>query len=400
MTDKKLILTRYREGVLSLTMNRNRIHDISYSKEHDSGAIGDIYVAKILHVVPSIHAAFLDYLPGKKGYLPISEKYKPVLLNRAYDGRILAGDEILVQLEKEAIRTKEPVFTMNLSLAGKYCVVTNADTKKSVSGKLTRQDREALRQHLPTEEETPYGIVIRTNAKELLESSRLSALEAECSHLTAQMDKLLTEGIHRTCYSRIYQAASEYLLELRDRKTLEYDNIVTDDPALYEELRDFLHSYLPEQEALLSLYCDDDFSLFKLYGLESKIEELMQPKVWLKSGAYLVIEQTEAMYVIDVNSGKNNTKKSSSAYIHSINMEAAEEIMRQIHLRNLSGIIIVDFINIEENEKKEELLQELRTLARLDTIQTTIVDMTPLGLMEITRKKTKRSLKAQLHSSS
>lgn len=398
MNDTCFLLTRHHDGVLSLTMKRNRIHDISYTRENDGGAIGDIYVAKVLHVVPEIHAAFLDYQPGKKGYLPISEKYKPVLLNRTYDGRILAGDELLVQLEKEAIRTKEPVFTMNLSLAGKYCVVTNADTKKSVSGKLTKQEREALRHHLPAPEETPYGIVIRTNAGELLKSSDLSALHTECAFLISQMDKLLAEGIHRTCYSRVYQAAPEYLLELRDCKAWEYDRIVTDDSALYDELRDFLHSYLPEREALLSLYTDESLSLAKLYGLSSKIEELLQPKVWLKSGAYLVIEQTEAMYVIDVNSGKNNTKKSSSAYIHSINMEAAEEIMRQLRLRNLSGIIIVDFINMEDNDLKEQLLLELRRLARLDRIQTTIVDMTPLGLIEITRKKTKRSLKAQLSS--
>ena len=139
-------------------------------------------------------------------------------------------------------------------------------------------------------------------------------------------------------------------------------------------------------------------SLPKLYGLNTKIQELLQPKVWLPSGSYLVIEQTEAMYVIDVNSGKNNTKKSNASYISSINMEAAREIMRQIKLRNLSGIILIDFINMEEEAMQEQLMQELKKLARMDRIPTTIVDMTALGLVEITRKKTKRSLKAQLGS--
>ena len=118
----------------------------------------------------------------------------------------------------------------------------------------------------------------------------------------------------------------------------------------------------------------------------------------MNSGAYLIIEQTEAMYVIDVNSGKNNSKKSSDSYVLSVNMEAAKEIMRQIRLRNLSGIIIIDFINMEDETMKEQLMQELKRLAKLDRIQTTIVDMTPLGLIEITRKKTKRSLRAQLES--
>lgn len=397
MITSKLILTRYQNGILSLILKDNRIQEISYSHDDGTGKIGDIYVAKVLNVAKNINAAFIDYQTGKRGYLPIHDKYKPVLLNRKYDGRILAGDELLVQMEKEAIREKEPVFTMNLSLSGKYSVVTNANTIKSVSSKLGKQDREMLKQFIPTD--TEYGIVVRTNAKELLVTDRLSALEAECEYLIAQMDKLLKEGIHRTCYSRIYQAPAAYLTELRDNTSWEYDQIVTEDAELYQELEIFLDSYIPEKKSALSFYQDESISLHKLYGLNTKIQELLQSKVWLNSGAYLVIEQTEAMYVIDVNSGKNNAKKTTDSYILSINLEAAREIMRQIRLRNLSGIIIVDFINMEEESMKEQLMQELKKIARLDRIQTTIVDFTALGLVEITRRKTKRSLKAQLESS-
>lgn len=397
MIATKLILTRYEKGVLSLILKNNRIQEISYSKDDNTGNLGDIYVAKVMNVVPNIHAAFIDYQIGKRGYLPIADNYKPVLLNRQYDGRILAGDEILVQMEKEAIRSKEPVFTMNLSLSGKYCVITNANTTKSVSNKLNKQDKALLRTYIPSD--TEYGIVVRTNAKELIAQNDFSALTTECSHLITQMNQLLTEGIHRTCYSRVYQATPSYLMELRDNRSLEYDQIITDDTVLYGELQSFIQSYMPEKEALLSLYTDESLSLHKLYSLETKIQELLQPKVWMNSGAYLVIEQTEAMYVIDVNSGKNTPKKKSDSYIFSINLEAAKEIMRQIRLRNLSGIIIVDFINMEEEAMQEQLMQELKALARLDRIQTTIVDMTPLGLIEITRKKTKKALKAQFASS-
>lgn len=390
----KLILTKYQNGILSLILKDNRVHDISFSLLDENGKLGDIYVAKILNVVKNINAVFLDYQKGKRGYLPISEKYKPVLLNRAYDGRILAGDEILVQMEKEAIREKEPVFTTNLSLSGKYIVITNANTTKSVSSKLSRHDKEILKQAIPTDSE--YGIVVRTNAKELLIENNLSALEQECKQLTAQMDKLLSEGIHRTCYSKVYQSPPSYLTELRDNTSWEYEQIVTDDIDLYHELEFFLSSYIPDTKSSLSFYQDESVSLHKLYGINTKIQELLQQKVWLNSGAYLIIEQTEAMYVIDVNSGKNITKKPTNSYMLSINLEAAKEIMRQIRLRNLSGIILVDFINMEEASMKEQLMQELKKLARLDRIPTTIVDMTTLGLVEITRKKTKRSLKAQL----
>lgn len=397
MIASKLLLSKYQNGILSLLLKNNRIEEISYSSNSDNGKIGDIYVAKVLNVVKNINAAFVDYQKGKRGYLPISSKYVPVLLNRTYDGRILAGDEILVQMEKEAIREKEPVFTMNLSLAGKYSVITNANTTKSVSSKLGKQDRERLRECIPSECE--YGIVIRTNAKELLQRGDLSALETECSQLIMQMDKLLREGIHRTCYSQIYQAPASYFTELRDHTSWEYEQIVTDDEMIYHEVEGFLTTYMPEKKAQLTLYQDETVTLHKLYGIETKIQELLQTKVWLNSGAYLVIEQTEAMYVIDVNSGKNIAKKPTDSYILLINMEAAREIMRQIHLRNLSGIILVDFINMEEDSMKEQLMQELKKLARLDRIPTTIVDMTALGLVEITRKKTKRSLKAQLNLS-
>ena len=397
MITSKLLLTKYQNGILSLLMKNNRIEEISYSSQNDSGKIGDIYVAKVLNVVKNINAAFIDYQKGKRGYLPISSKYVPVLLNRTYDGRILAGDEILVQMEKEAIREKEPVFTMNLSLAGKYSVVTNANTTKSVSSKLGKQDRERLRECTPSECE--YGIVIRTNAKELLQRDDLSALETECSQLIMQMDKLLREGIHRTCYSQVYQAPASYLTDLRDHTSWEYEQIVTDDEMIYHEVEGFLSTYMPEKKEQLTLYQDEAITLHKLYGIETKIQELLQTKVWLNSGAYLVIEQTEAMYVIDVNSGKNIAKKPTDSYILSINLEATKEIMRQIRLRNLSGIILIDFINMEETSMKEQLMQELKKLARLDRIPTTIVDMTALGLVEITRKKTKRSLKAQLNLS-
>ncbi len=396
MITSKLILTRYRNGILSLGLQDNKVQEISYTKDSTAANIGDIFVAKVINVVPAIHAAFLDYQPGKRGFLPISDQYKPVLLNRTYDGRILAGDEILVQMEKEAIREKEPVFTLNLSLSGEYCVVTNANTAKSVSNKLCKQEKETLRQLLPADCE--YGIVVRTKAGELFERNDFSALTAECDSFISKMQKLLSEGIHRTCYSKLYQAPAAYLTQLRDDTSLNYEQIVTDDEKLYEELTSFIGAYMPERKAQLSLYQDDTLALSKLYSVETKLQELLQPKVWMNSGAYLVIEQTEAMYVIDVNSGKNN-KKASASYMLSINMEAAAEVMRQIRLRNLSGIILVDFINMEDEAMNEKLIGELHRLARLDPIKTTIIDMTPLGLIEITRKKTKSSLKAQLESS-
>ena len=401
MSDLRYVLTEYKDGVLSFTWDTktNKMESVSFTQHKGPSGdakIGDIFVAKVVNVAKQINAAFIHYAPNKKGYLPISSGYTPILTNRKYDGRILAGDEILVQLEKEAVRTKEPVFTMNLSLAGKYTVVSNANTYQGISKKCSKQEKERLRTAIPQNIE--YGVVIRTNAASLLYAEKQDALQPVTDEMIALNEKLFTlirEGKHRTCYSCIWKSPPSYLTNLRDEGSV-YRQIVTDSQTLYEETSAFMSLYMPEQLSALSLYRDENYPLQKLYRVETQLEELLAKKVWLKSGAYLVIEKTEAMYVIDVNSGKNIAKKDPAEYIYKINMEAADEMMRQIRLRNLTGMILVDFINMEDAEKDAALLQELRVLAKKDRILTNVVDVTALGLVEITRKKTTKSLYEQL----
>lgn len=409
MSDMRYIITEYAfrdtKGVLSffLDMKTNvmtSVNFIPFNQGDNIAAIGDIFVAKVTNVVKQINAAFILYAPNKKGYLPIHAEYTPIITNRPYDGRILVGDEIIVQLEKEAVRTKEPVFTMNLSLAGKFSVISYANTYKGVSKKCTKLERAQLRAAIP--QEIAFGVVVRTNATVLLSEldkeqtpDSLKPMIDEINYLNQRMSSLIQEGIHRTCFSRIWKSPSGYLTAMRDEGVI-YQQIITDSSNLYQELKDFVTLYMPEQVANISMYQDNSYPLQKLYRVETQISDLLSRKVWLKSGAYLIIEKTEAMYVIDVNSGKNIMKKEMAAYIYEINIEAANEIMRQIRLRNLTGMILVDFINMEDNKKTEALLQELRGLAKKDHIQTTIVDMTALGLVEITRRKTTKSLAEQL----
>lgn len=399
MNDLRYIITKYRDGVLSFVSDTKKckMESVGYTQSAENASdakIGDIFVAKVKNVAGQIHAAFIDYAPNKKGYLPINTEYVPMITNRQYDGRILAGDEILVQLEKEAVRTKEPVFTTNLSLAGKYSVISYGNTYKGVSRKCSKSEREQLRAIIP--QEIDYGVVIRTNAASLLSPTEtLQPVIDEIQYLNRKMSVLLHDGIHRTCYSRLWNAAPSYLTRMRDDR-IAYQQIITDDPQIYEEIKDFVALYMPERLADLSLYQDNVYPLQKLYRVGTQIDELLAKKVWLKSGAYLVIEKTEAMYVIDVNSGKNISKKENAEYIYQINMEAASEIMRQIRLRNLTGIIMIDFINMEDSAKDHALLQQLRVLAKKDSILTTIVDITALGIVEITRKKTTKSLAEQL----
>ena len=401
MIERKYILTRYMDGILSFTLDTksNRLTSITFSEDcvqEDGINIGDIFIAKVKNVVKNINAAFIEYADKKTGYLSLENTYEPIITNRTYDGRVVAGDEIIVQLEKEAVRTKEPVFTTNLSLAGKYCVITSGKLEKGVSKKCTKSEKERLLALIP--DNIKYGVVVRTNAASLLDSEG-GILKEECANLCALMDKLLHEKIHRTCYSRIYKVPPLYFTALRDDGSLMHNSgecqIITDDAQLYDELKEFVSLNMPENLPYTVLYDDSSYPLQKLYSVETKLKELTSPTVWLKSGAYLVIEKTEAMYVIDVNSGKNIVKRENQEYIYNINCEAAEEIIRQMRLRNLSGIIMVDFINMGK-EHQEKLLQKLKMLASKEHILTTIVDITPLGIVEITRKKTTKSLSEQL----
>jgi ribonuclease G len=402
MADVRFVLTRYNGKILSYSMDvtANRLETINIYECQDESSvnIGDMFVAKVMNVAQNINAAFIDYRKGKHGYLPIDKNIAPVLINRTYDGKLKAGDEVLVQLEKEAVRSKEPVFTCNLSIAGKYCVVTSSGKSKGVSKKCPKSMHRQLLEAIP--DDISYSIVVRTNAAELVnngENSDLDILKSECAELDRQMESLLNEGVHRTCYSRVWKSPSPYLVDLRDMQNIDYSQIITDDIGLYNELLEFIRLTSPQMSDRIKMYTDESYQLNKLYSIESKLEALLNKKVWLKSGAYLVIEKTEAMYVIDVNSGKNISKKANAEYIYSINAEAAKEIMYQLRLRNLTGMILVDFINMDNQEDKERLLEELRQYAKRDMIKTMVVDMTALDLVEITRQKNKKSLAEQIN---
>ena len=221
--------------------------------------------------------------------------------------------------------------------------------------------------------------------------------------LRRQFTAIFLQGQHRPCYSCLHEAGSALEEALKPFLPGEYEEVVTDLPLMYEELL-----RLQEQRRFslerknIRLYQDPDFPLDKLYSLETRLEEAMGKMVWLKSGANLVVEQTESLTAIDVNTGKctklpgASGSPSSTDTMRRVNLEAAGEVVRQMRLRNLSGIIIVDFINLANLSQEEELLQKLRELAREDPVTVKIVDITPLGLVEITRKKVYPSLREQL----
>lgn len=262
---------------------------------------------------------------------------------------------------------------------------------------------------LTQEEGVPsFGLVVRTRAGQLLEQGEPACediLYQEYERLRRQFTAIFLQGKHRTCYSCLHEAGSALEETLKPFLPGEYEEVVTELPAIYEEL-----CRLQEQRRFslekkhIRLYQDSDFSLDKLYSLETRLAEAINKTVWLKSGANLVVEQTESLTAIDVNTGKCTRLPGNGAsgalspadIMRRVNLEAAGEVARQLRLRNLSGIIIVDFINLATLAQEEELLQKLRELTKEDPVTVQVVDMTPLGLVEITRKKVYPSLREQL----
>lgn len=203
---------------------------------------------------------------------------------------------------------------------------------------------------------------------------------------------------YRSCFTRMYQLPAPWLSLLRDTCDREL-SVVTDDRELYGQMEEYLRSAHPEDLPRLSLYEDDLLPLSKLYSLERELREALSERVWLKSGAYLVIQPTEALTVIDVNTGKYESKKKKQDTFLKINLEAAGEIARQLRLRNISGIILVDFINMDAEEDKEALKKTLADALHRDPIKALLVDLTALNLVEITRKKVQKPLAEQIKTS-
>lgn len=392
----RLVITRWRDKVLTAVFSGKKPVSLTLEPEPGGSLLNNIYIGKVQKVVKNINAAFVELGGGQVGYLPLEENC-PRVLNRSGAKTLAPGDELIVQVEKDAVKTKAPVVTCRLSFAGRYCVLTAGKPGVNFSAKLTdqhfkRQVRPLLEEAVLARGRGECGLIVRTNAGE----AGADTLLEELSALFDRYESVIDQGGHRVCYSCLYRAMPGYMASLRDSPGGRLEAILTDQADFYEELKRYLYLHQQEDMEKLSFYQDPLLSLGALYGLDKAVEEALGKRVWLKSGGYLVIEPTEAMVVIDVNTGKYSGKKTLQETIFKINLEAAQEIARQIRLRNLSGIIIVDFIDMEPGEKRELLLKALSEAAAADPVKTTVVGMTKLNLVEMTRKKVRRPLHEQV----
>lgn len=412
----KIIFTDYQGRGCAAFLKNNRLLAAGFPEENQS-KIGAVYMGKVQKVLSNINACFIEITAGEICFLSLKDATFPLLQNRSFDGRVLQGDEFPVEIIRDAQKTKQASVTAKLTVSNEYFVLEfgsqgvhystklSAGEKKSITDLLQKADiltsdsgnsdslgcSERLEcsdsflaslPSIPRMQRIPTGMIVRTKAKDLPEKELLEAFTS----LAEEYRTLLQTASHMPCFGRIRQSQNPYETFLSQMLfPEEYTEIITDNASLYDELSPLFAKSFPEKP--FRLYRDNMLSLSKLYSLETKMKEALSERVWLKSGSYLIIQPTEALTVIDVNSGKYESNKRREEYFLTLNQEAAREIALQLRLRNLSGIIVIDFINLTEETSRQILLQTLKDEVKKDKMPVTVVDITPLGLVEITRKK-------------
>lgn len=393
--ERKLIISREGSKIVTTLFENGRAAEIGIYDEAEKSLLGNIYIGRVKNIAKHIGAAFIEIDKGLVCYYPLNECEYPIYTRKLNSPNMVAGDELLVQVNREAVKTKPPTLTTNLNFTGKYMVLTTGRKHIGVSTKIGTADRERLRKLFQNQEVGAYGFIVRTNAREASDSEII----AEMNYLISKCNDLIERAKYLSCFSVLSETQAPWLASLRDTNTEGLVSITTDDPALYAQMNTYMEEHHPGDLYRLVFYEDPLLPLGKLYNISGLIENALKERVWLKSGAYLVIQPTEALTVIDVNSGKYEGNKKKQDTFLKINLEAAAEIARQLRLRNISGIIIVDFINLDSQEQKQELLDQLNGYFKRDPIKTVLVGMTSLNLVEITRQKKRKPLAEQNKSS-
>ena len=370
---KRLIIDSYTgQRRIALTEDKDILE---YRVESSEKLYGNIYKGKVINMVSGLEAAFVDIGYKRNAYLPL----KKGMMNN-----IVPGNFIIAQVTKESIGNKGPKLTRDITLPGKYLVLTPFSDNIGISHRIdSESEKKRLKEEVKQIKPEDMGIIVRTDA-----------VNAEYSELNMDLEKLLKKwdrilNLYKTFMVpvSIYRGISSLENSLLDMVTDDVAEIVVNSGDDYEYLYGYLQYDMPAYLHKLKMKPDPD--IFKSYGIEESVDNIFKRKINLKSGGSIVIDNAEALTVIDVNSGKCTSLKSLEETVCVINFEAAKEIAKQIRLRNLGGIIIIDFIDMEKGEDRNTLLDYMRGLVKGDRVRTNVVDMTTLGLVELTRKKRK-----------
>ncbi|MFH1552718.1 MAG: Rne/Rng family ribonuclease [Candidatus Omnitrophota bacterium] len=375
---------------------------------------GSIYKGRVSAIRPGIEAAFVDIGLDKNGFLHVSDvvdkssvlkemlpdEDEPTFRTVRKTGSLKienilkAGEEIMVQVVKEAIGTKGSRVTTYVSLPGRYLVLTPYDKSIGISRRITdRAERKRIRDIL---DKIGFidkaGCIVRTVAEKRTEKE----LKGELQYLINLWERIKTRAERQTAPVMVYEEYGIVLRMIRDNFTEDVTQLVVDSKEEYARILKFLKAFMPALKEKVSLDTGRT-PLFQKYNLDKKVEEIFERKVALKSGGYLVIEQTEGVVVIDVNTGSFVGKRSLEETAYKTNMEAAEEIPRQLMLRDIGGIVIIDFIDMEIKDHRDKIFYLLQDKMRSDKARISLRAMSQFGVVEMTRQRMRKSLEGTSH---
>ncbi|MDR3562873.1 MAG: Rne/Rng family ribonuclease [Negativicutes bacterium] len=358
----------------------------------DSGHIvGNIYMGKIQNVLPGMQAAFVDIGREKNGFLYTGDLTDE---NRTAGGAgFTVGREIAVQVVKDAIGTKGPRLTTHLALPGRYVVLMPTVEFSGVSRRIEAEsERVRLREVADRVRPKGMGIIIRTIADGKSEEE----LRKDIVYLVNLWNGLEARAKRVNAPLLLYRDVDLVIRLVRDYLSVDVEKFVVDNREAYNRVRDLLQFISPDLAARLELHDNPD-DLFTCYGIDDELEKLQERQVFLKCGGHVVIDRTEALTVIDVNTGRFVGRTALGDTVFQTNLEAAAEVARQLRLRDIGGIIIIDFIDMDKEEHQQAVLATLTEEFKKDRTKTTVLGITRLGLVEMTRKKVRQDLESVLY---
>lgn len=365
-------------------------------REDRSRMVGSIYKGKVANVLPGMESAFVNIGLPKNSFLYVKdlrefeEKYLDGIENskKPIEDILNVGDEVVVQVLKEPTGNKGARVTTHYTIPGKYLVLMPNNDHIAISKKITDdEERNRLQKILEDIKPKGIGVIIRTAAREKDESIFVKEIE----YLTKQWKEIERKLKKSKLGDVVYRDNNLIRRVVRDVFSSDVDYLVINSEEEYYELIDYMSAFETDFKVKIKLY-NEEKPIFEHYNINEKVERAIQKRVWLDCGGYLIIEKTEALVSIDVNTGKNTGSTDLESTVFHTNLEAAKEIPVQLRLRNLSGIIIIDFIDMALEDDQKEVLRVLQENLNKDRIRNEIVHFTKLGLVEMTRKRVGKQL--------
>ncbi|MGH2762051.1 MAG: Rne/Rng family ribonuclease, partial [Thermoleophilaceae bacterium] len=372
-----------------------RVAELYIERRGSRSIVGNVYKGKVDNVLPGLEAAFVDIGLDKNGFLHADDVVFPgvEVARRGRGGRskgkritelLRPGQEILVQAVKDPLKTKGPRLSMQLSIAGRYLVYAPQGDGVGVSRRLEDKERDRLRRAAGKAELGGGGVIVRTAAQ----GAKREDFEREIKYLHKLHDVLQQRGAETAAPAMAFQEGDLSVRVARDIFSGEFEKAIVDDRKQHHRLESFFNRTAPELLERLEFY-EDEEPLFERYGVEEAIQSVLKRRVDLPSGGYLMIDYAEAMTVIDINSGSFTGRGKGAKLEDTItktNLEAAEEVVRQLRLRDIGGIIVIDFIDMARARNRDAVLKVLRRALDEDRTKTYVVEISPLGLVEMTRQ--------------